>query len=163
MDGTGGEVLPLPVFLIETPESVIVDSEEVTNYILYNRFPPVDDRFYPKMHRKSRWPKGVLNIEIKGLWGFVDEDGAGGYMTPPLIKRAVMKLALYNFPDLGDSDAQEEKALRGALISETTDGHSYTLSDSVVSALASSSITGDSEIDDIIKRYTMAPLRMAIV
>ncbi len=163
LNGTGGEVLPLPVFLIDMPEIVMVDGEEVTNYILYNRFPPADDRFYPKMHRKSRWTKGVLNVEIKGLWGFVDEDGSGGYMTPPLIKRAVMKLALYNFPDLGDSEAQEEKALRGALISETTDGHSYSLSDSVVSALASSSLTGDSEIDSIIKQYTIAPIRMAIV
>jgi len=163
LDGTGGETLPLPVFLIGTPESVTANGEEVLNYVLYNRFPPADDRFYPKMHRKARWPKGVLNIGIKGLWGFVDEDGNGGYMTPPLIRRACMKLALYSFPDLGDAEAQEEKAIQGALVSETTDGHSYSLSDSVVSAMASSSLTGDSEIDGIIKRFTMKPLRMAIV
>ena len=144
---------------------VKVDGEEVTNYVLYNRFPPADDRMYPKMYRKNRWAEGVLNIEISGLWGYVDEDGNGGYMTPAMIKRAAIKLALYNFPDLGDKDAQEEKALRGAIVSETTDGHSYSLSDSAVSAMNASAITltGDTEIDQILRRYTMRPIRMAIV
>ena len=163
LNGTGGETLPLPVFLIEEPESVTVNGEQVSDYVLYNRFPPADDRGYPKMHRSAGWRKGVLNIAIKGLWGYVDEDGSGGYMTPPLIRRACMKLALYSFPDLGDSEAQEERALRGALRSERTDGHEYELSADVLSAMASNSVTGDTEIDQIIRQYTMAPIRMAIV
>lgn len=163
LDGTGGEFLPLPVFLIQRPEMVKADGEPVTDYVVYNRFPPADDRGYPKIHRKARWPKGVLNVEITGLWGYVDEDAHGGYVTPPLIKRAAMKLALYNFPSLGDAEAQEEKALRGALLKETTDGHSYELASEVVAAMASDAITGDAEIDDILKQYTFARIRMAIV
>lgn len=163
LDGHGGVILPLPVFLIELPESVTIDNKEVVGYVLYNRFPPADDRGYPKMYRMAGWAKGFQNIAIKGLWGYVDEDGSGGYMTPPLIRRACLKLALYNFPDLGDREAQEEKSLRGALKSERTDGHEYELSDDVLEAIASNSITGDTEIDQIIRQYTMAPIRMAIV
>lgn len=163
LDGNGGVILPLPVFLIKLPESLTIDCEEATGYVLYNRFPPADDRSYPKMYRQSRWAKGVQNIVIKGLWGYVDEDGSGGYTTPSLIRRAVMKLALYNFPDLGDAEAQQEKAQRGALLSETTDGHSYSLSDRVLSAMSSSTFTGDSEIDQTISQFMMAPIRMAIV
>ena len=163
LDGTGGEVLPLPVFLIERPEIVTADGVEIADYVLYNRFPPADDRGYPKMYRKTRWPKGVLNVEVKGLWGYVDEDARGGYFTPPLIKRAAMKLALYNFPSLGDAEAQEEKALRGSLLKETTDGHSYELAADVLAAMASDAITGDTEIDGILKQFTFARIRMAIV
>ena len=115
------------------------------------------------MFRKTGWAKGIQNVVIKGLWGYVDEDGNGRYMTPPLIKRACMKLAMYNFPDLSDSEAQSEKSLRGALRSERTDGHEYELSDDVLAAMASNAITGDTEIDQIIRQYTMAPIRMAIV
>lgn len=162
LDGTGGEVLPLPVFLIEQPESVTVDGEPVTDFTLYNRFPPADDRGYPKMRRKALWPKGILNVEIKGLWGYVDEGPDGGYVTPPLIRRAAMKLALYNFPSLGDSEAQEEKALRGALLKETTDGHSYELAADVLTAMASNSITGDAEIDQILMQFASVQIRMAL-
>ena len=51
-----------------------------------------------------------------------------------------MKLALYNFPALSDTEAQEEKNLRGLLLSETTDGHSYALSSEAVSNLNSEAI-----------------------
>ena len=74
-----------------------------------------------------------------------------------------MKLALYHFPALTDSEAQEEKNLRGLLTSETTDGHSYSLSDSAVAEAYSDAITGDAEIDRILKRYMHSRFRMAIV
>ena len=76
----------------------------------------------------SGWARGRLNVEVFGQWGYVEEDGT----TPPAIKRAAMKLALYNFPALTDSEAQEENAIRGLLLSETTDGHTYMLSNSAV-------------------------------
>ena len=158
LDGRGGKILRLPVFLIEA-YSVIVSGEEISDYVLYNR---MSDRFYPKIYRNQGWRKGILNISVQGLWGYVDK-AETGYATPELIKRAAMKLALYNFPDLGDKEAQEEKALSGLLQSETTDGHSYSLNGEILKAMYENSLTGDAEIDGIIKRYTMPKMGLALV
>ena len=162
LDGRGGKILKLPVFLIED-YSVTVSGEEIKDYVLYNRIVPPDYRFYPKIYRNQGWRKGILNISIHGLWGYVDLADGGGYVTPPLIKRAAMKLALYNFPDLGDKDAQEEKRLSGLLQSETTDGHSYSLNGEILKAMYENSLTGDSEIDGIISQYTRYSMELAIV
>ena len=155
LDGRGGKNLVLPVFLSEA-YSVKVDHEEIEDYVLYNR---MEDRAYPKIFRCAGWPRGRMNVEVSGQWGYVEEDGT----TSPAIKRAAMKLALYNFPALADSEAQEEKAIRGLLLSETTDGHTYMLSDSVVAEAYSGAITGDAEIDGILKSYMRSRFRMAIV
>lgn len=155
LDGRGGQNLVLPVFLFEA-HSVSVNHEEIDDYVLYNR---MEDRGYPKIFRRAGWPRGQMNINVSGLWGYVEEDG----FTPPAIKRAAMKLALYNFPALSDSEAQEEKRLRGLLVSETTDGHSYALSNEAVSSISSEAITGDAEIDRILKSYMRSKFRMAVV
>ncbi|MBQ7217739.1 MAG: hypothetical protein IJS39_17375 [Synergistaceae bacterium] len=155
LDGRGGRNLVLPVFLSEA-HSVKVDHEEISDYVLYNR---MEDRAYPKIFRCAGWPSGRLNVEVSGQWGYVEEGGS----TPPAIKRAAMKLALYNFPALTDTDAIEENAVRGLLLSETTDGHTYMLSDSAVAEAYSGAITGDAEIDGILKGYMRSRFRMAIV
>ena len=155
LDGRGGRNLLLPIFLSEA-HSVKIDHEEIVDYVLYNR---IDDRAYPKIFRCAGWPKGRLNIEVSGQWGYVEEDGS----TPSAIKRVAMKLALYNFPALTDSETQEENAIRGLLLSETTDGHTYMLSDSAVAEAYSGAITGDAEIDGILKSYMRSRFRMAIV
>ena len=154
LDGRGGQNLILPVFLFEA-DYVKIGLDFVDDFVLYNR---MEDRAYPKMFRCSCWPKGRLNIEVSGKWGYVEEDGT----TPPAIRRAAMKLAVYHFPALSDAEAQQEKNLQGLLTSETTDGHSYQLSDAAVSALASGAITGDTEVDATLKRYMCSRLRMAI-
>lgn len=155
LDGRGGKILILPVFLYEV-YSLKVNHEEIDDYVLYNR---MEDRAYPKIFRCAGWPRGRLNVEVSGQWGYVEDDG----FTPSAIKRAAMKLALYNFPALNDSEAQEEKSLRGLLVSETTDGHSYMLSDSAVAEAYSEAITGDAEIDGILKRYMRSRFKIAVV
>lgn len=155
LDGRGGKNLVLPIFL-SAVDYVRIGLDYVDDYVVYNR---LEDRVYPKIFRCSGWPRGRLNIELSGTWGYVEEDGT----TPPAIKRAAMKLALYNFPALSDSESQDENAIRGLLLSETTDGHSYTLSDSAVSEAYTGAITGDAEIDRILKSYMRSRLRMAIV
>lgn len=155
LDGREGQNLVLPVFLFKV-DYVKIGLEDIDDYVVYNR---MVDRTYPKIFRNAGWPKGRLNIKVSGIWGYVEEDGT----TPAAIKRAAMKLALYNFPALSDSEALEEKGLRGLLTSETTDGHSYSLSDSAVSDAYSGAITGDTEIDQILKSYTASHFRMAIV
>ena len=47
-------------------------------------------------------------------------------------------------------------------MSETTDGHSYSLSGSTVADLYSNAITGDSEVDAILRRYMRPRLRLGI-
>ena len=155
LDGRGGRILALPVFLYDV-SCVKIDGEEAGDFVLYNR---IEDRAYPKMFRHLRWPKGRLNIEVSGRWGYVEEDGT----TPLAIKRAAMKLALYNFPSLNDAEAQEEKNLRRLLVSETTDGHNYSLSSEAVADLYSSALTGDVEIDQILKNYMCSHFKAAVV
>ena len=157
IDGRGGRNLVLPLFLIDC-DYVKVRGEIIDDYVLYNRITPVDDRPYPKIYRNAGWPKGIMNIEICGTWGYVE----AGNLTPEPIKRAAMKLAMYQFPLLSDTQAQEEKSLRGVLLSETTDGHSYELSEEVLAGLVSGAITGDSEIDQILRNYTRSKFRMAV-
>lgn len=155
LDGRGGQNLVLPVFLFDA-YSVKVNHEEIDDYVLYNR---MEDRPYPKIFRCAGWPRGLLNVEVFGQWGYVEEDG----FTPPAIRRAAMKLALYHFPALTDPEALEENAIRGLLTSETTDGHSYSLSGGAIAEAYSDAITGDTEIDRILKRYMHSRFRMAIV
>lgn len=150
-DGRGGQYLVLPYPLIEATE-ILVDDEAVNDFVLYNR---LEDRVYPKIYRERKWPKGILNISISGSWGYVDEN----LQTPTPIKRIATKLAMYHFPALNDSDAQEQLNINGRVISETTDGHSYSLA----AVDSSSLITGDKEIDDVLKFYTRSNFRMAVV
>ena len=155
LDGRGGKILVLPYPLIEV-EYIEVSREIIDDYVVYNR---IEDRSYPKIYRNAKWPNGILNIEIKGTWGYVEEDGS----TPEPIKRIARKLAMYYFPALNDAEAQENKNLNGLLISETTDGHSYELAEDAVANLYASSITGDTEIDSVLKYYMRSRFRMAIV
>ena len=69
----------------------------------------------------SGLPRGRMNVEVSGQCGYGGEDGT----TPSAIKRAAIKLALYNFPALTDVEAQEENAIHGLLLSETTDSCTY--------------------------------------
>jgi len=154
LDGRGGRILVLPYPLIDA-EFIEIDSGIISDFVIYNR---LEDRAYPKVFRNSKWPAGILNIKIKGSWGYVEEDGS----TPENIKRAAIKLAIYNFPVLIDKEAQEDKNLRGLLVSETTDGHSYKLAEDSVNNLYSKSITGDAEIDDILRAYSRSKLRLGI-
>jgi len=154
LDGRGGRILVLPYPLINA-EFIEIDGEVISDFVIYNR---LEDRPYPKIYRDKRWPKGKLNITVKGTWGYVEEDGS----TPEDIKRISRKLAIYNFPDLSDTEAQEDRNLRGLLVSETTDGHSYKLAEDSVNNLYSGSITGDTEIDGILRAYSRSKLRLGI-
>ena len=147
-DGRDGRNLPLPFVLLE-PLSITVDGEEITDYVNYQNYS------YPKIVRVKKWPRGFQNIEILGTFGYSE--------TPEDIKRAAMKIAMYQFPALNDSEAQEEKNLQGLLVSEHTDGHSYSLSGSTIADLYANSITGDTEIDSILRRYMRTRLRLAAV
>ena len=158
IDGRGGKNLVLPLFLIDV-WYIKINNEFIDDFVLYNRITPVDDRPYPKIFRNEKWPEGIMNVEISGTWGYVEADKS----TPEPIKRIAKKLAIYNFPALIDKEAQEEKNLKGLLLSEMTDGHSYELAEGAVTNLFTNSITGDIEIDEVLKQYTRSKFRMAVV
>ncbi|MDR1977927.1 MAG: hypothetical protein LBQ42_04260 [Synergistaceae bacterium] len=162
IDGNGGETLVLPIFLIEL-QFIKAYGVPVEGYTLYNRTAPEDDRNYPRIKRKAGWPKGNLNIELRGLWGYVDEEDNGGYVTPILIRQAAIKLAIMQLPLLGDTAAQEEKSIRGMLTEETTDGHSYKLDRSLSTLIADRQFTGDAEIDQILSRYSKQRIRLGLI
>ena len=154
LDGRGGQNLLLPFPVIDV-EYIEINSALISDYVIYNR---LEDRDYPKIFRNLKWPEGRLNICIKGTWGYVEQDGS----TPVSIKRIAKKLAMYNFPALIDDEAQREKNTTGLLISETTDGHSYELAADAVTSAYNGAITGDAEIDSILKFYMRSRLRLCV-
>jgi hypothetical protein len=163
LDGNGGRALPLPHFLIEAG-SVKLDGTPVAGYVLYNR---AEDRDYPKLYLESRWPRGALNVEVSGKWGYVDMPGDGTYATPPMILRAAMKMiSLAGTEDLGDTEATQEASMRGRIAKEVTDGHSYELKDAASGTGGSSSgvsYTGDQEIDQILDIYSAKSMGMGLI
>jgi len=67
--------------------------------------------------------------KVTAKWGYVDDDGQGGYITPPLIKEAVVALVIFDLESLFDQYAftgAGGKVPVGAVKSERTDGHSIT-------------------------------------
>lgn len=145
LDGNGSETLFLPVFPIEVA-SVTVDGKAITDYKVYNRFFP-DDRRNPKIFRESGWPEGRQNVSIDGTWGFVDKVG-DQYVTPAMIKHVAKRLVIRELPLLGDFEGQEERK-RARIISESTDGHSYTL-ERLAGTL---DLTGDPDIDGVLPLF----------
>lgn len=145
LDGNGGQMLYLPVFAIEVT-SVRIDGQAITDYQVYNRFFP-DDRRNPRIYREAGWPKGRQNIAIEGTWGYVDKVGTE-YRTPLLIKQVAKRLVIREIPLLGDAEGQEERK-RARIVSETTDGHSYTL-ERLAGTL---DLTGDPDIDGVLALF----------
>ncbi|MGE5551514.1 MAG: hypothetical protein ACM3ZC_13460 [Bacteroidota bacterium] len=146
LDGNDSCLLMLPVFLISAT-SVKVDGEDITGYKIYNRFVP-DDRLAPAIYRDDKWPVGVQNVEIAGSWGYVDQNFTYEKVTPPRIKRCCMRLVIRDLAPLGDQAGQEDRK-RTRIISESTDGHSYTLARLAMFP----ALTGDPDIDEVLSYY----------
>lgn len=115
-----------------------------------------------KTSRVRRLKKKQRRLQRK-LSRKYEKNKKGGWLYIPAIILAAMKLALYHFPALTDADTLEENAIRSLITSETTDGHNYALSNEAVSSLNSEAITGDSEIDRILKSYMRSRFSMAVV
>jgi hypothetical protein len=147
--------LRLPVFLIETTQ-VLISGEEIADFELPDGVLP-EEKTNPYIYRENGWPAGSRNIKITGLWGYCDYKAEGvtpvyGWRPPKEIRKAAKKLVIRELPLFGDIAGQEEKK-RGRVISETTDGHSYTLDKTFSGEI----ITGDLEIDITLNKY-MVPI-----
>lgn len=162
LDGTGGYRLDLPLCLLDV-EEITCDSEEITDYVNYNRHTP-DDRMNPRIFRKERpWTKGLQNVAITGTWGCVDLDAEGERITPYAIRRAALILALTQQAGLADVDAQTDEYQRRRLLSETTDGHSYTLDRSLDALIASETFSGIPEVDQTLSRYKVRHVKVTML
>jgi len=101
-----------------------------------------DDRFNPKIVLVSgTWPKGTLNIEITGDFGFVEADGT----VPPLIKQLCKMLTIWELPKLTDSAAGRSTQI----IEEELGDYRYKLSE----ISRSGGFFGDQKIDRILSMY----------
>ncbi len=69
-------------------------------------------------------------------------------LAPPLIKKTALRMVLRYYRLLTDPDEYEARS-NSRVMSETTDGHSYTLG----GLIASAGLTGDPAIDDVLAMY----------
>lgn len=183
-DGTDSDTLHFGVPIIDIDYLKLNDSttELDTNYYrVYNSKSYPDDRRNPRIKLRSqydfadiytaplesrnlRFRKGRQNQEIKGTFGFVEEDGS----TPKLIKRALCKLVVEKLTNpivpLATPAAAPPPIVAGALLEEVTDGHKLKYADTTKFSERRPSpymgITSDQEILDIIKMYR-APIGIA--
>lgn len=154
-DGRGGCILHLPVPVISVLE-LKVDGEvlDPKDYVVYSS---PEDRRNPKIYCSRSFPRGRRNVEIAGVFGYVDQetDEAGqvaAFVTPEPIRHACRRLVIRELGLLGDPEAQDERR-RARVASETTDGRSYSL------ALEQrfSGFTGDPDVDGILVGFVRPP------
>jgi hypothetical protein len=171
LDGTDGELLWLPAPPLRI-DSVSVDDvalDLATDVVTYG--PPLH-RDNPRLARRRTapftlhthygarrtpvWRRGQQNVRIVGSFGYVAQDGTS---PPAEIRLAALRLAIRDLALLTDVAGQGERR-RGDLVSETTDGSSYTLAGAQANAPGGwrrSGTTGDPDIDRALLRYRRAP------
>jgi len=172
-DGNDSDTLFLgvPIISLEYLRLNGADTDLQTDlYKVYNNRKYPDDRRNPRIkligpdcyrdiyvapvtYGPMKFIKGYQNQELKGIFGFTEEDGS----TPAPIKRALTKLVVEKLlmpinQSIGPSPA-------GPITSETTDGHSLSYGFSGGGG-GLTGITNDQEVLDIVKLYK-APIGLA--
>lgn len=176
LDGNNSDTLLLPVPIIDIEYLKINDSSQPLDtdcYVVYNGRSFPDDRQNPRIKLKRSggsiysgpagfgqpltFIKGTQNQEIKGTFGYIEEDG-----TPPLlIQKATRKLAIQyltspEYVAPGETAPQAPpQGQSGQVMRETTDGHSvaYTFVKFGDVRAGLSGLTMDREVLDIIRLY----------
>ena len=181
-DGSGGRflLLSVPVIGIEgfTLTTLGVDEPleepDPDFFRVYNRhlsgLTQPDDRNDPKVELFAtgyaghigvvtslgaweHYPRGRQNIRVKGVFGYTDPDGSPFGVTPPLLRRAAVQLAIRELVQLNDRDGQEDAKWRHRITSERTRDQSYNLAKPAGPA----AFTGDYEIDSILVSFRRPP------
>jgi hypothetical protein len=93
--------------------------------------------------------RGHGNVLIEGRFGFTEDDGTAEGRTPLGIRRAAMLLVLRNLAPLTSESALDARS-RWRVIEERTRDQSYRVSPLEA---ASSSLTGDPDIDALLLPY----------
>lgn len=169
MDGNDSPTLFLLAPIIELSALYLNEDTAplpVGYYRVYNSRALPDDRRNPRIKLKGfkrdifrpgllsadgpRFLKGERNQKLVGTFGFTEADGS----TPPLIKRAVLRLVLKNPRPMGEGGGGPP--VTQFIKSETTDGHSIsyaTPSELGVGSTGTLGVTGDPETERIIRMY----------
>lgn len=183
-DGTDSDTLHFGVPIISIDFIKIndqVDELDADRFKVYSALRYPDDRHNPRIKlvndfdldiftapiigRRLLFRKGRQNQEIKGTFGYIEEDGN----TPKLIVRALCKIVIQKLTNplyvpVGTVGPAPPPALTGNLIEEWTDGHKrkYGAAGGAVKPRKPGlvGITDDQEVLDIIRLYR-APLGVA--
>lgn len=181
LDGRGAHniLLQEPVIWVEQmalssmfegqPLEVNTTDIRVYNRHLVCRMTQPDDRQNPKIELLRlgtwttqnppvtafvRWPTGVQNVMITGIFGFTDPDeqnvSATG-ITPELIRHACKLMVMREMHKFTDFDNREDRRKRHRIQSESVQGYSVSLQ-----SLEAGRYTGDEEIDAILEWGTRA-------
>jgi len=154
LDGRGSRSLELPVPPIRVDRLVVSGAEvSVIAGDLVIVGAPIQPGFDgPRLTfpHGRRFPRGSDNVVVEGRWGFTEPDGTAEGRTPLAIRRACLLLTLRNLATLS-SDAAAEARSRWRIIEERTRDQSYRLNP--IQITASTSLTGDPEIDALLANY----------
>lgn len=135
-DGNNSDLLHFSTPLIAVTslyinnDTTALDADEYRVYAGRQR--PQDDRHNPRIEltgnrANSLWAKshGLFykgtDQKITATWGFVDDDGEGGYVTPPAVVAAIVELVCMDLDGYLET-AGDARVLSG-MKREKTDGH----------------------------------------
>lgn len=112
------------------------------------------------LYRPGGWPRGEYNVLITGTFGRCTEEGK----PPAQIREAAIRLTQREIVPIGDIDGQAENIRAGRIVSETTDGHSYSLARPAnVGEIGTFGYwTGDAAIDGVLVHF-VAPIKISAV
>lgn len=146
-DGNNSDMLHFNIPLIEVTELKVNNSDDALDadeYRAYTgRTPPQDDRSNPKLEltgsRSNSLYSKAHGVFYKGMdqkltakWGYVNDDGAGGYETPAAVKGAIIELVCMDLD--GYFDQQGSAVPLSSLRRERTDGHELEYQDVATTA-----------------------------
>lgn len=174
VDGKGSPTLHLshPIIAVDTIEFPLstIDAPDCDSYAIRNRhlagvLSP-DDRSAPRidvmysdldlLSGAGGFTRGKQNIGVHGVFGFTDPDGSPFGTTPLLVTKACLLLAMRDVYAVG-SDERESVLWRHRIIMERTRDQQYQLAPAASSA-STASLSGDPEIDTILRLYMRPPM-----
>lgn len=186
LDGRGRDTLFLNTPTVGV-ESVTLTSYGVRQvmdpiaYRVYGGWSSPEDRWAPRVVRVSAlqasplvpayawtgagytiasvWPALRQNVEIAGVFGYLDNDGSPAGGTPPLIRKACAMLVVRNLAPLADTSAVHEAKNKHRIIREKTREQEYELArgGGATGDGRSADFTGDPEIDQLLEAYSRPP------
>lgn len=157
LDGSGNYLLKLPFPAIDITKIEFKNADgSYTEYDLlyfevYNRYVP-DDRNYPKVESETYvFPSGKNNIRLTGTFGYVESDGS----TPYLIKEA-LKMIVRQW--MFDTDTNKGNIRKSKIYFDKGQNNENRISE----AIATGTLTGDPEIDNILRWFTRSGMVISI-
>jgi hypothetical protein len=187
LDGDGTRRLEFEIPIISVTTVTLDDEElELDDLVIYNRhitsgLKRPDDRRNPKIEWNLNqaglpgqrvvpvphafFTLGQQNVVVEGVFGFTEYDGTSTGRTPTMLRHLCKLVTIRELEYLSDPEARNEWRNSGRVSKHKTRDQEISMTaqaQSPVSILANGLLTGDPEIDGLIK-YFRAPSRMKAV